>query len=203
MPRAQTKNNTGLFSPFKTVDTKTGEEIGYFWSTNMDNNDLKTIITNLDNKTNNHANLVGRTSSVSVGFIKLAIPSFQKKHTNMFWPGQTRITSDVLQPWQRKGSLQPRWIAEVAIRDATINRGQSRQRWNSWEDWEFHRTPTGRLYIYRSMDGCFFNGFHVGKYTTPMDPMGMEYPVVISFHLKNGGFQESLSFSSIFSGEHF
>ena len=51
------------------------------------------------------------------------------------------------------------------------------------------------------MDGGFFSWFgHVGKYTTPMDPMGLEYPLVISFHLKNGGFQASLSFSSIFRG---
>lgn len=35
---------------------------------------------------------------------------------------------DVPQPWQRKGSLQPRWSAAEAFQGATINRGQSRQR---------------------------------------------------------------------------
>ena len=45
----------------------------------------------------------------------------------------------------------------------------------------------------------FFHGFHVGRYTTPMDPMGMEYPVVISFHLKKWWFPR-ISFSSIFRG---
>ena len=86
------KNKTCLFSPFKTVGTKACEQIGYFWSTNMDNNDLNTIITNLDTKkTNNHANEVGRPSSVSLVSSNSTIPSFQRKNNKTTcWPFQTK-----------------------------------------------------------------------------------------------------------------
>ena len=38
----------------------------------------------------------------------------------------------------------------------------------------FKETPIGSMYgIYTYMDGWFFMGFHVGKYTSPMDGMGI------------------------------
>ena len=59
----------------------------------------------------------------------------------------------------------------------------------------------GRLYIYWSMDGWFFNGIFVGKYTVrPMDAMGTEkinvtvpnVPVSRPQRIENGHIQRDM-----------
>ena len=59
-----------------------------------------------------------------------------------------------------KGFIHPRWCKISAINSMEmVHRNQ-------------HQNGNGYLHLVDFSLYIFFNGFHVGKYTSPMDPMG-------------------------------